>query len=575
LKRLGPSVRQRMDSGSSSDSILITFFDCFISSTKIYTYLITRMSQAQLDVDPRAMAPDTDAIPDFVRLGSIPTDYVQHIETDLLEAVVQQNGSTDRTGFCRFTLQNKGFLHSHSKLLVGLVPAAGNAAAFLPVQVGIGAVVQRAVLKVGNQVINEISDWAQLHAVKSALISNEMNKEREQYTTGRIMNHGFRYTAQQYELAPTYGLANGREYNANDLDQLPFAKMDGTDAGSVATSPTYSIDLSDLFPFLKTHQLPLYMIDQPINIEITWAPPNKARVCVQSGVATNQAYDIDQTELKFCADYIFYGASDEMARYAQANRDLSFSFVDYRANVATIDSTSPLTVVRNIGMANRMVTRVVTVFNRDTITDETMLNKYASLGLSVVAGAGATAGQVGDIAYNVRYNDRYEFASDVTNTARLFSQLTDSESVPFVTRAEYAGDSVLITPNTFEGRSQVSFLDNKFFYISTRLTGGRVGTKGIEIHLNATDFKTVEAAATAITALVVGKTYEITSVGNSDFTLTAGASANTVGTIFRATAVGVGTGTASGVTGPTSMRSYSEYLRIARLRDGQLDVSNA
>jgi hypothetical protein len=204
-----------------------------------------------------------------------------------------------------------------------------------------------------------------------------------------------------------------------------------------------------------------------------------------------------------------------------------------------------------------------------------MLNKYASLGLSVVAGAGATAGQVGDIAYNVRYNDRYEFASDVTNTARLFSQLTDSESVPFVTRAEYAGDSVLITPNTFEGRSQVSFLDNKFFYISTRLTGGRVGTKGIEIHLNATDFKTVEAAATAITALVVGKTYEITSVGNSDFTLTAGASANTVGTIFRATAVGVGTGTASGVTGPTSMRSYSEYLRIARLRDGQLDVSNA
>ena len=533
------------------------------------------MSQAQLDVDPRAMAPDTDTIPDFVRLGSIPVDYVQHVETDLMEAVVQQNGSADRTGFCRFTLQNKGFLHSHSKLLVGLVPAAGNASAFLPVQVGIGAVVQRAVLKVGNQVINEISDWAQLHAVKSSLISNEMNKEREQYTTGRVMNHGFRYTAEQYELAPTYGLANGREYNANDLDQLPFAKMDGTDAGSVATSPTYAIDLSDLFPFLKTHQLPLYMIDQPINIEITWAPPNKARVCVQSGVASNQAYDIDQTELKFCADYIFYGASDEMARYAQANRDLSFSFVDYRANVATIDSTSPVSVVRNIGMANRMVTRVVTVFNRDTITDETMLNKYASLGLSVNTAGGNSDGQLGDIAYNVRYNDRYEFASDVTNTARLFSQLTDSESVPFLTRAEYASDNALITPNTFEGRSQQVFMNNKFFYISTRLTGGRVGTKGIEIHLNATDFSTVEAAATAITALVVGKTYEITTVGNSDFTLTTGASANTVGTIFRATAVGVGTGTASGVTGPTSMRSYSEYLRIARLRDGQLDVSNA
>tara|TARA_R110001583_G_scaffold29853_3_gene103907 strand:+ start:143 stop:1744 length:1602 start_codon:yes stop_codon:yes gene_type:complete len=533
------------------------------------------MSQAALDVDANALAPDVDAIPDFVRLGSIPVDYVQHVESDLLEPVVQQNGSTDRTGFCRFTLQNKGFLHSHSKLFVSLVPAATNTAAFLPVQVGIGAVVQRAVLKVGNQVINEISDWAQLHAVKSALISNEMNKEREQYTTGRIMNHGFRYNTGQYELANAYGLANGREYDEGDLDQMPFAKMDGTDAASIATSPTYAIDLSDLFPFLKTHQLPLYMIDQPINIEITWAPPNKARVCLNSADNPNLNYDIDPTELKFCADYIFYGASDEMQRYADANRDLSFSFVDYRANVATIDTTSPLTVVRNIGMANRMVTRVVTVFNRDSITDETMLNKYASLGLSVNTAGGADDGQVGDIAYNVRYNDRYEFASDITNTARLFSQLTDSESVPFLTRAEYAADNNLLTVNTFEGKSQQDFLNNRFFYISTRLTGGRVGTKGIELHLNATDFRTLDAAATVITGLVVGKTYEITSIGDSDFTLATGASANVVGTIFKAAAVGVGTGTATGVAGPTSMRSYSEYLRIARLRDGQMDISNA
>jgi hypothetical protein len=59
-----------------------------------------------------------------------------------------------------------------------------------------------------------------------------------------------------------------------------------------------------------------------------------------------------------------------------------------------------------------------------------------------------------------------------------------------------------------------------------------------------------ENTPTVITGLVVGKTYEITSLGNSDF-LTTGASANVVGTIFRATAVGVGTGTATGVAGHT------------------------
>ena len=130
-------------------------------------------SQTQVDVDPQASAQvDVGGIPDFVKLGEIPTDYVQQVETDLLESVVQNDGSANRTGFCRFTLRNVGFLHSHSKLFVGLIPAAANSDAFLPPNVGIGSVVERAVLKVGNQVINEITDWAQLHAVKSAMISN-------------------------------------------------------------------------------------------------------------------------------------------------------------------------------------------------------------------------------------------------------------------------------------------------------------------------------------------------------------------------------------------------------------------
>jgi serine/threonine protein kinase len=53
---------------------------------------------------------------------------------------------------------------------------------------------------------------------------------------------------------------------------------------------------------------------------------------------------------------------------------------------------------------------------------------------------------------------------------------------------------------------------------------------------------TIQAAA--ITGLVLGKTYMITDIGDSDFTLT-GAPNNDVGTIFCAIATGVGTGTAT------------------------------
>jgi len=87
--------------------------------------------------------------------------------------------------------------------------------------------------------------------------------------------------------------------------------------------------------------------------------------------------------------------------------------------------------------------------------------------------------------YNIRYNDRFEFTRDVDNTARMFSIFTDSESVPFVTRDEYSDQGVAgqITGFTFQGRPQSINLAGHFFYMGTRLTNGRVGQRGIELHL--------------------------------------------------------------------------------------------
>ena len=67
------------------------------------------------------------------------------------------------------------------------------------------------------------------------------------------------------------------------------------------------------------------------------------------------------------------------------------------------------------------------------------------------------------------------------------------------------------------------------------------------VHIG-TDAPNSSPASTAATALVAGTTYQILTVGTTDFTLV-GASANTVGVIFTATGVGTGTGTVSGQQG--------------------------
>jgi len=424
------------------------------------------------------MADPGNEIPNFLMLEQIPPNYFQQLETDLLEPVVFSDGSATTDGFCRFTLQNKGFLHSHSKIFIALKPAATTRRGYLAPNVGIGKIIKKAVLKIGNKSLNELDSWSGLHAVKSSLISNENNLEREQYLTGRAMNNNFVYNDDSSIFADKVGLDNGVEYNGTDLRSPAWAVLDGA---SPAECPSYMIDLSDLFPFLKVNQLPLYMIKEPINIELTFQPQDEHRIQIASTDTAGSATEIVRDQLKFCADYIYYGATDEMERYATANKDMTFSFVDYRlVEHSTTQALLGGGVIRNLGMANRMVPRVITLLNQPN-AEAQILGNINSMSPTVPA----TGVLDTTLRYNLRYNDRFEFTSDVDNMARLFSILQQAEGVPFLTRAQYSNGGIDgdITSRTYNTRQQDTNLAGHFFNLSTKLSNGRVGQRGIELHI--------------------------------------------------------------------------------------------
>jgi hypothetical protein len=66
---------------------------------------------------------------------------------------------------------------------------------------------------------------------------------------------------------------------------------------------------------------------------------------------------------------------------------------------------------------------------------------------------------------------------------------------------------------------------------------------------------TISPIVLGVTAIIVGQTYTITTLGNTDFTLI-GAAANLVGVTFTAVNVGVGTGTVTAVSALTSAGSF-------------------
>jgi len=477
---------------------------------------------------------------DFLRLKKTEVNYDMNVETDLLENVTFREATTTGTGFCRFDLQKKGMLHSQSKLFLSLLSTgvAADSNATYPLNIGVGSLIDRAVLKCGNQVLNEISDWQFLHMIKSSLISNETKVERELYTSGRCVAKDYDYrqgvgrTQNNHIDAIGQMLDNGCDYNtdaapADDLLPPVFARLGDADPD---VSPTYSIDLSDLFPFLKTYNLPLYLIDEPLSIELHWSPTLANRLFVGTAVGSGAtAQNLNINELKFAADYIFYSA-DEMQRYADEvnSKGLGFQFPDYRLSKFNASAAElQAGVVRNLGMANRFVSRVLSVASLDysqqndkiTQSQDRVFGRY-----NAAAPAQGADEEVGGFKYNIRYNDRFEFPTDISNYARAFTHFTQSESLPFVGRREYSNQGGVSISQTAKmiGASQDVSLNGTSLLLGTRLSNGRVGTRGIELHLT------------------LGETTALVSPGGSSYVV----------------------------------RSYSEYMRSARLQNGRFDIFN-
>ncbi len=436
-----------------------------------------------------------------MKLGSIPSDLAQDVETDVLDPVVfSQN-------FCRFTLQNKGFLHSFSRLTFALKTSnASNMNATYPVNVGVHSLINRATLKIGAKTVCEIEDFNSYMAYKSLFIDNSINKERESVLTGRILYHQFDYDNagggdQNYE-AKGYYIGNG----TNKVEALKpagaeFLPTVSTSASFVATgiqpndnilvknTPVLQVALSDLFPFLRFNQLPLFMMKEQVSIELVFSPlASNNRFCVQNTAPDlTEQIEIDQNSVSMVADYIFYDGQ-MLADYEAANRDMNFQYVDYRLakrSYTSGSSASQTKQILNVGGAGRIVNKLLIGMYDDTRDAQTLCNIYSATSASL---NGSNNGQ---LTTNVRYNDHYLYPIDRSLSAIQFHDIVQTEqNVPYITRDEYnmegggtdGGGLAVANYNGHAVSNGANGLRGNFFFQAHRLNRNeRINSRGIEL----------------------------------------------------------------------------------------------
>ena len=338
------------------------------------------MSSEMAAQEPKMMN-QGGSIPDLVKIGAIPTNTAIEVDSDILDPVVRSDT------FCRFQLQNKGILHSHSKISLRLANSAADGDAFFPLGVGVHSLIDRCRLLIGTQTISEIDDYNHYMGYKSMFMSGEHQKERESVTSGRCINHGVYYNdgnnASNGDTSDTsasfIGLdvgteiirsASGALATAGNVELKPYMKTNSTLGG-----PEYQIALADLFPFLYTNQIPLYMLKEPVTVELTFSPALNQRVSGNVGTE----YAIDTSSIQMIADYQYF-PQEIMEQYAAANSNMTFTYVDYRMAKRTVSSSGTAgnevatgQTIMNVGGAGRICSKVISMLSRDAAVGSEIL----------------------------------------------------------------------------------------------------------------------------------------------------------------------------------------------------------
>jgi hypothetical protein len=468
-------------------------------------------------------------IPDLLKIGQIPTSTLMTIETDVLEPVVKSDN------FIRFQVQNKGIWHSHSKIEFCYKDIPSNVN--LPVGVGIHSLIQRATLKCGGKTICEVDDYNQFASYQSNFLSPEALKEREQFLSGRIANSlNFEYT----DRTPTndnvdddrwrFSFGSSQQTNNaskglridNGMDMVvatstgapadPSTMVGGPNLvesyndywywaslwrSALGTrgsqNPRWQIAVSDLFPFLKTNQLPLYMLKEPLSLELVLSEVGTATAGSKrcQGSAGNVACPLDTTKIRMISDHIYY-PQEMMEQYASANKNLQFTYVDYRLSKYSVDSTDLQSQgIRNIGGAGRIISKVFWGISDSNSDDATLLSGYSALApdSTYTSPQFVAADTNGTTTLNLKMNDNFLFPIDVSNSARHFHNVVQGEGkVPYMSRQVYANQGNSLTDRSRFGKPDQGFsvygsLTGSQFYHCFRLNRGeRVNSRGIELY---------------------------------------------------------------------------------------------
>lgn len=417
------------------------------------------------------------SIPESLMTRPMATVSTMNIETSVLEPTLINSS------FARFVLERKGILDTGSvlKLQVTTADAVGG---WLPIKTGIHAAIERAVLRIGSKIVATSDQYSHYQTIRRAFKTTEEKSLKDMVKVGTL-DAVAPSPAQDGTIALKDCL-----YNTGNVTGLPISQYALTD--SATTTPEFTIKISELFPMMRNVQLPLYLINEPCSIEVTFRSQTNPQVGVLAGVpagGATTAAAVVPGSVQFLADYLTYD-DDRMGKTAAMVMSQQGMVMPYEDVVLTTTQFPAVAdpggaqvteqqITRDLGLSGMSVKSIVAAIGTDPTTDQ-LVGLYKSEAFPV------------DDSVQVRINDRQIYPRELTRVTQKQHQLSQVFNTDIsIHSAEYSlnlatdkaqanrpiTNAMVSAATTLNGRAQ-SVLEGSQYFLGFDLTSDTMGAPG-------------------------------------------------------------------------------------------------
>ena len=358
-------------------------------------------------------------LPAVLRTDPLERPVNQDINSDLLFPVVFNQNS------CKFVFDRKGVLSANSQLHLAQTvhnpqfPGV-NTNSFLPTSTGALAMIDRAYLTIGGKRVSDLLQVGHYNTWKHLHFSNEYRKgvqQPKQGTNDIFMGSTDPRIAPPSATAirargfsPPYGQL-GREATefAISTASSTFGEQEQDDTGTAdrakrllttdhRTTPTFTVGLSQLIPFLVGVNLPLFAIKEEVALHIEWRGNGYGQRFMWNRFDAN-LNDLDalgteyykqsvstivQDEVFIMADYLYFPSLMEELEneiMTGGGYDIPYDDIATQENF-TVYNTGDFTNEYQIVMGGKKVKRIIVQHEDEEVKDYACCSLYNSLELS-------------------------------------------------------------------------------------------------------------------------------------------------------------------------------------------------